>query len=331
MARKLRREQIPSGQPCRVHVYNRCAQKLSLLASEGEACKHFAMKRLHQLATHFALEIDSYDFMDNHFHLVVDIDPDQLEGLSDREVVVRWFAAHPPNGRPPSEALIERRLEDPEWVQQRRQRLADLSWFMKTFKQSLTQWMNRQMGTTGTAWEGRFGSRLVEDMADLIQTCAYVDLNPVVAGLVDDPTEAPFSSAFERKAMVEALDRGAITQTGAAQPDAAQSDAAFYFVGLPPLGDREPTPSFGGESGGVSERSRRPVLRGTSDRAYLDLLRGVARAHRGGAERAGEASVEAARELRESAEAQAARFGFQLDELREAITAMSQLPQFDMN
>ncbi|HRI14382.1 MAG TPA: chemotaxis protein CheW [Verrucomicrobiota bacterium] len=66
----------------------------------------------------------------------------------------------------------------------------DVSAFMKLLKQRFTQWFNRQKGRKGALWEERFKSVLVEGADEALATMAgYIDLNPVRAGLVDDPKD----------------------------------------------------------------------------------------------------------------------------------------------
>jgi hypothetical protein len=71
-----------------------------------------------------------------------------------------------------------------------RRRRGDVSAFMKELKQRFSNWFNKQHSRFGTLWAERFKSVLVEDQPGVVQTvAAYVDLNPVRAGLVTDPKE----------------------------------------------------------------------------------------------------------------------------------------------
>jgi len=86
------------------------------------------------------------------------------------------------------EAGHHQAAEELRWQYLRRRR--DLSEFMKALKQRFTQWFNRRKGRKGTLWEERFRSVLVEGCGRTLSTmAAYIDLNPVRAGLVDDPME----------------------------------------------------------------------------------------------------------------------------------------------
>ncbi|MEM7396710.1 MAG: chemotaxis protein CheW, partial [Verrucomicrobiota bacterium] len=60
--------------------------------------------------------------------------------------------------------------------------------FMKALKQQFTRWFNKKHKRTGTLWEARYKSVLVEGRGDPLRTmAAYIDLNAVRAGIVEDP------------------------------------------------------------------------------------------------------------------------------------------------
>jgi len=135
--------------------------------------------------------------LSNHSHLLVEIPrkPEQpppldeligrLEHLSSsllsakaaRQLVERWRTG----GDTTSEEQLRQRL----WAQ-----MLDLSAFMKLLKQRFSQWFNGTHERRGTVWEERFRSVLIEGPGVALATvAAYIDLNPVRAGLVDDPKE----------------------------------------------------------------------------------------------------------------------------------------------
>jgi putative transposase len=77
-------------------------------------------------------------------------------------------------------------------------RMWDVSAFMKLVKQRFTQWFNGRTGRKGTLWEDRFDSVLVDGAGDaLLAMSAYIDLNPVRAGLVKDPKDYRWSGYGE--------------------------------------------------------------------------------------------------------------------------------------
>jgi REP element-mobilizing transposase RayT len=159
--------------------------------------------RLEELAEIFAVAVGGFSVMDNHLHVLVRLDSDVAEGWSDEEVVRRWGMLFPPRDRsrrplPVSKSWIEWRLKDAEWVATARARLQSLSWFMKCLKEPLSRLANRQDKARGAFFEGRFKSVAILDEESLLATCAYIDLNPVAAGIAEVPETSPHTSITTR-------------------------------------------------------------------------------------------------------------------------------------
>ena len=149
----------------------------------------------------FGLRILGYCLMDNHFHILVEVPrrpevpPSNEElvalvratlGQSRADNLAKWFAIwEDQENRHAIEAERER------WFRQ----MWNLAAFMKVLKQRFSQWFNRTRPTrrTGTLWEDRYRSVLVEHGAALPVMAAYIDLNPVRGGKVGDPKEYPWS------------------------------------------------------------------------------------------------------------------------------------------
>jgi len=72
--------------------------------------------------------------------------------------------------------------------------VAHLGSSMKRVAGRYTRYMNKRYGRTGTLWEGRFRSALVERERYLLAACRYIEMNPVRAGIVMHPREYPWSS-----------------------------------------------------------------------------------------------------------------------------------------
>lgn len=138
------------------------------------------------LAKYFAVEIDAYTILDNHFHLVAYYDPIACQRWSDEEVAFRWVEAFPPadHGEVVEDLKPvhrERILENKALLNDRRKKLGCLSTFMKHLKQPIARRANQEDGCQGHFFEKRFYSgALLSDQA-VLASMAYVDLNPVRA------------------------------------------------------------------------------------------------------------------------------------------------------
>lgn len=72
---------------------------------------------------------------------------------------------------------------------------SDLSRAMRLLNQRYVGAFNRRHGRTGTLWESRFRSCLVQTEGYLLTLYRYIDLNPVRAAIVDSAEQYPWSSA----------------------------------------------------------------------------------------------------------------------------------------
>lgn len=69
---------------------------------------------------------------------------------------------------------------------------------MKRLAGRQTRYVNRLEGRSGTLWEGRFKSSPIDGNDYLLACCRYVEMNPVFAGMCDDPAAYPWSSCRSR-------------------------------------------------------------------------------------------------------------------------------------
>jgi len=72
-------------------------------------------------------------------------------------------------------------------VQVWRDRLSDLSWFIRCLNESISRRANKEDNCKGHFWESRFKSQVLLDKAALVTCMAYVDLNPIRAKMADTP------------------------------------------------------------------------------------------------------------------------------------------------
>jgi REP element-mobilizing transposase RayT len=176
--------------------------------------KGWVEDRLHTLAQAFSVSIYAYAVMSNHLHVVVRVDPTAVAEWTDEEVARRWTQAYAGQyGELPQQAVLEARIEQllqqPDCLLELRARLGSLSWFMRALNEPIARMANREDRCTGHFWEGRFKSQVLLDEQAVLSCMAYVDLNPVRAGICDTLEDSHHTSIQQRikKASESADDR----------------------------------------------------------------------------------------------------------------------------
>ena len=138
--------------------------------------------------------------MSNHLHIVLRTRPDLLDELSAEEVAMRWLSIFPrvrdENGDPVTMDKIGIRqiASDAERLEQIRDRLQSVSWFMRCLNENIARRANKEDKCKGRFWEGRFKCQALLDEAALLTCMAYVDLNPIRAGMAESPEKSDFTS-----------------------------------------------------------------------------------------------------------------------------------------
>ena len=209
MGRPKRVEQFCATEVGIVHVMQRCVRRAFLAGRDALTGKDYGFRRewirrrLELLSSVFGVDVLSYAVMSNHLHLVLRTRPDVVVAWSDEEVAFRWLRLFPGQRLEehlgdPSEVAVEMLLNAPGKVAQLRQRLSDISWFMKCLSEPIARQANKQDECTGRFWEGRFKAQKIVDEAGLLACTMYVDLNPVRAALASTPESSEFTSAFDR-------------------------------------------------------------------------------------------------------------------------------------
>jgi hypothetical protein len=177
-----------------------------------------AMRQIMRSQAAFAgMEVLTYCFMSNHFHIFVRLDPKETEDLDDAGLVGRFRALYGSKkcaslglDADDLEVILKNNRESAEGIRRRlKARMGDVSVFMREFKTRFTFWYNEKHGTVGTFWAERFRSVVVEaDTEAQRMVAAYIDLNPVRAGLVKDAADYGFSGFGEACAGGSAARRG---------------------------------------------------------------------------------------------------------------------------
>jgi len=190
-------------------VFYHCVSRVvdrKLVFGPDEKEKFRAMMRMQENFS--GCRVVCYCLMGNHIHLLVEVPPMPRGGFTDEGLLERLRAIY-------NEAVVadvEKELREArkkvraglgherlvEAIHQRfTYRMHDLSEFMKTLMQRFTQWFNRTHRRTGNLWEDAFKSVIVEDGIAAKTVAAYMDLNPVRAGIVKDPADYRWSSYGE--------------------------------------------------------------------------------------------------------------------------------------
>ncbi|MBV2235339.1 MAG: hypothetical protein KUL75_07315 [Sterolibacterium sp.] len=193
------------------HVVSRCVRRAFLCGQDhysGRSFEHrraWVEQRLLELAAVFAVDISAYAVMSNHYHIVLRIDPGRAEAWSDEEVLRRWTQLFTGPLLVQRALSIDREaLSAAEWTAVAqitavyRGRLADLSWFMRVLNERIARQANEEDQVKGHFWEGRFKSQALLDEQAILSAMAYVDLNPVRAGMAERPEESEFTSIWQR-------------------------------------------------------------------------------------------------------------------------------------
>ena len=206
---RARNQQVSLSATPYYHCISRCVRRAYLCGEDPVSQQNFDHRKLwlvekvKELAAAFAIDVCAYAIMSNHYHLVLYVNETAAAGWTDDEVVKRWTRVFTH-----SQALLATLENNPgstaveqhyrRTVKQWRERLCDISWFMRCLNESIARRANREDECTGRFWEGRFKSQALLDEKALVTCMAYVDLNPVRAGLSASPEESDFTSIQER-------------------------------------------------------------------------------------------------------------------------------------
>lgn len=191
------------------HCISRCVRRAYLCGvdiASGYSYEHrrqWIVNRMQLLSSVFTVDLCAYAVMSNHYHVVVRMDLQRCAALSDREVAGHWLRLFK------APAMVQRWLGG-ELLHQAellvvyalvalwRQRLCDLSWFMRCLNEHIARKANEEDHCSGRFWEGRFKSQALLDQRALLSCMAYVDLNPIRAAMAQTPATSNFTSIQQR-------------------------------------------------------------------------------------------------------------------------------------
>jgi len=191
------------------HCISRCVRRAFLCGADSvtgfdfEHRRQWIVDRIKLLCSVFAVDLCAYAIMSNHYHIVVRINADEMKQWSDEEVAKRWMQIFS------GPLLMHQYLASADLTSAElkcvadlfatwRERLGDLSWFMRCINEPIARLANAEDHCTGRFWEGRFKSQALLGERALLACMAYVDLNPIRAAMARTPEQSDYTSIQER-------------------------------------------------------------------------------------------------------------------------------------
>ena len=179
------------------HCVSRCVRQAFLCGEDALSGRNFNHRkqwvedRLLFLAEVFSASVLAYAVMSNHLHVVLHMAPEAIDRWTDEEVAERWVRLCPVtmNGEiDPGlcRCKVAALAGNAARIAELRLRLGSLSWFMRCLNEPIARAANREDGCSGRFWEGRFKCQALLDDKAVLACMAYVDLNPVRAGIAAD-------------------------------------------------------------------------------------------------------------------------------------------------
>ena len=147
----------------------------------GDVEKDELVKIIKKFSKLFFVEVFGFLFMGNHFHLLIQMFPEH--NFKDEEIRKRCKAHYGEDFEVSDEQIADYRVK-----------LSSLANYMKEIKQAFSWYYNQRHNRRGTLWGERFKSVIVEKGETLINCLAYIDLNPLRAGIVNRPENYRWNS-----------------------------------------------------------------------------------------------------------------------------------------
>ena len=204
-----RKQQISLVDTPYYHCISRCVRRAFLCGEDkvtGQSFEHrraWIEDKLLELTKVFCIDVCAYAVMSNHTHIVLCVDEKKAKRLKQKAIIIRWHKLFKGNlltqkylsGEPLNPA--EQFTLD-EMTQVFRNRLMDISWFMRVLNEDIARKANLEDNCTGRFWEGRFKSQALLDEEALAACMAYVDLNPIRAKIANTPEDSEYTSIQQR-------------------------------------------------------------------------------------------------------------------------------------
>ena len=178
------------------HCISRFVHGLFIFGTSGGRCPEAEefLSLVRRWAAFGGIRIRKYVLMANHFHLLCEVP--ESKPLTQNELLERIEIGYGPKRAQTLREQLAGLAQQPDGLEQSkhllepyRLQMNDLSFFMKQVKGCFAQQFNRRHKRYGTVWSERFKSVLLEEGQAVAAIAAYIDLNPVRAGLCEDPKD----------------------------------------------------------------------------------------------------------------------------------------------
>jgi len=196
------------------HIMSRVIEGRFIFEAEEKRFFHYFMRKLERF---MGVRILTYCIMSNHFHILLEVVDNQEIG--DEEILRRIHEFYSKKKAMEIQEeydkcrIAEKVFGDEKaiknWRTRYLNRMGNLSNFGKELKERFSTWYNNKVDRYGPLWSERFKSVLVEDSElALSSISAYIDLNPVRAGIIKDP------KAYRYCGYAEALGGSTVARSG---------------------------------------------------------------------------------------------------------------------
>ena len=202
---KPRSQQISLDDTPFYHCVSRCVRRAFLCGFDQLTNRSFEHRRqqiqddMLRLASVFFIDIAAFAVLSNHYHLLLHVRREDAVADSPESIVRR--AHQVVSGTDVTHRFLNNeRIQTWEhdalntFVDTWRTRLYDISWFMKFLNEGIARRANKEDECTGHFWESRYKSQALLDEQAVLSCMAYIDLNPIRAGIAATPEQSDYTS-----------------------------------------------------------------------------------------------------------------------------------------
>jgi REP element-mobilizing transposase RayT len=163
-----------------VHVYNRVAGSPNYFPFEKDEVKDRLLARIKELLKFYTIEPISVVLMSNHFHMIIHA-PDKLP--NDHVIAARY-----------KKKTRKKIIPGSRLCRKIGRKMINVSDFMHDLEQPVAVYVNKTTKRRGHLFEGRFKDVILDGPYSAFHAMAYIELNPVRAGMTADPEDYAYSS-----------------------------------------------------------------------------------------------------------------------------------------